>query len=290
MIGYCIICNKSFEKVRKNHLCCSKECNVRKQNLKKKEQVKIKNASLSERICKCRTCQNSFKPTSRKKNFCSKRCADLEGRYAWKDRNKNRYIQGERIRKNAKYEREPAYREDKKNRSNKNYHKKSRDEKRELSRLNRERQDPEKRKKYFRDYSKTRSQKDLKFKIANDLRSRVRSAIKNDSGVKSVKTIDLIGCSVKDLIKFLEDQFIKDMNWDNWKRDGWHIDHIRPCNSFNLRDENQQKVAFNWRNLKPIWGYENMSKNDQWNKRMENDWKENMKKLGWKGDLYLIYK
>ena len=35
MIGSCIICNKSFEMVRKNHLCCSKECNVKK-NLKKK--------------------------------------------------------------------------------------------------------------------------------------------------------------------------------------------------------------------------------------------------------------
>jgi hypothetical protein len=48
------------------------------------------------------------------------------------------------------------------------------------------------------------------------------------------------------------------MSWDNYGK--WHVDHIRPCASFDLSDKEQVLQCFNWRNLQPMWASENMSK------------------------------
>ena len=48
------------------------------------------------------------------------------------------------------------------------------------------------------------------------------------------------------------------MSWENYGE--WHIDHIIPLNYFNLFDESELYVAWNWRNLQPLWESENCSK------------------------------
>ena len=52
------------------------------------------------------------------------------------------------------------------------------------------------------------------------------------------------------------------MNWDN-HGSYWHIDHVRPCASFNMLDEDDIKLCFNWRNVRPIEKTLNLSKNDK---------------------------
>ena len=54
------------------------------------------------------------------------------------------------------------------------------------------------------------------------------------------------------------------MSWDNWSIKGWHIDHIRPCSSFDLSDPTQQKECFHYTNLQPLWASENLKKNNKW--------------------------
>ena len=40
----------------------------------------------------------------------------------------------------------------------------------------------------------------------------------------------------------------------------WYIDHIKPGNSFNLVDLEEQKICFHYTNLQPLWKLDNLSK------------------------------
>jgi len=107
--------------------------------------------------------------------------------------------------------------------------------------------------------------KDILFKIRLYLSNRLRAVLKRNSKLES--TIKLIGCSVKQLKIHLESQFKPGMSWSNygsgWNGRGmkeWHIDHIRPCASFDLRKLSEQRKCFHYTNLQPLWAEENLSK------------------------------
>jgi len=72
----------------------------------------------------------------------------------------------------------------------------------------------------------------------------------------------LVGYSIEDLKNHLESQFTKGMNWGNYGKHGWHIDHIRPVSDFNFvsPDDPDFKVCWSLWNLQPMWGKKNMSK------------------------------
>lgn len=72
------------------------------------------------------------------------------------------------------------------------------------------------------------------------------------------QTIKLIGCSIEQLKQHLEKQFKLGMSWFNYGK--WHVDHIKPCASFDLTDIEQQKQCFNYTNLQPLWAEENLVK------------------------------
>lgn len=41
---------------------------------------------------------------------------------------------------------------------------------------------------------------------------------------------------------------------------GWHIDHIKPTNKFNLLIKEEQCKCFNYTNLQPLWAEDNWLK------------------------------
>jgi len=53
------------------------------------------------------------------------------------------------------------------------------------------------------------------------------------------------------------------MSWEN--RSEWHVDHRIPCNAFDLSDPEQQRLCFWYRNLQPLWGFDNLSKSNNYN-------------------------
>ncbi len=103
-------------------------------------------------------------------------------------------------------------------------------------------------------------QNDPAYAFARRLRGRVGKAVKVQYAEKARKTIDLIGCSVPRLLRHLEKLFLPGMNWDNYGRYGWHIDHIIPCASFDLSRPDHQKKCFHFSNLRPAWSRHNEGK------------------------------
>jgi hypothetical protein len=93
-------------------------------------------------------------------------------------------------------------------------------------------------------------------KIAHNLRSRIGVALKRN--VKSKKTVELLGCTIKEFWKYLENTFKPGMNKTNYGE--WHIDHIKPCISFDLSKPEEQAKCFHYTNLQPLWAHENLSK------------------------------
>jgi hypothetical protein len=98
--------------------------------------------------------------------------------------------------------------------------------------------------------------------IKMSLHVRLYDAVKRQKGIKSAKTIELIGCQVDELLEHLGSQFTEGMTWENYGQ--WHIDHIRPCASFDLTDLEQQKICFHWTNLQPLWATDNIKKGSKY--------------------------
>ena len=140
---------------------------------------------------------------------------------------------------------------------------------------------------YKKEWINDKRKNDLEFKILDNLRHRIKEAIKAGESYKSERTLKLLGCSIAKVKKHLESQFSSTMKWDNHGE--WHIDHIRPCSSFDLLDIDQQKLCFNWRNLQPLEGSENNAKRDIYNKTDETAWVKRIRDLGYEGELFLKY-
>jgi hypothetical protein len=127
--------------------------------------------------------------------------------------------------------------------------------------------------------AKVRLAKSPKHKMIKCLRDRVYHALKNGKGVKSKTTLQLLGCTVDQCKEYLTSLFQEGMTWENYGKYTWNIDHIIPCDHFNLLDEKEQEKCFHYTNLQPLWFKENNSKNN----KLPEDFKRRKwnKKLGW---------
>ena len=97
---------------------------------------------------------------------------------------------------------------------------------------------------------------DLFFKMKTLIRNRIRISIKR----KMTGKINLLGCSVEQLQRYIESLFQEGMSWENWSPNGWHLDHIKPLASFDLSQEAEILNAYNFNNLQPLWAKDNISK------------------------------
>jgi hypothetical protein len=109
-----------------------------------------------------------------------------------------------------------------------------------------------------REWRRHKRNTDVQFKLQVNLRKRLYMAVKKNA--KSGSAVRMLGCSIEFLKMHLESQFDDRMSWGNWSLDGWHIDHIYPLSSADLRDPIECAAALNWQNLRPVWGKENTSK------------------------------
>jgi hypothetical protein len=113
-------------------------------------------------------------------------------------------------------------------------------------------------KSYPAEYEKNRRKNDPEFRVRCNLKSRLYHAVKNQDIMKCSSTMDLTGCSAEELMSHLESQFTEGMTRDNYGK--WHVDHIKPCISFNLLLDAEQRKCFHYSNLQPLWAKDNLSK------------------------------
>jgi hypothetical protein len=77
--------------------------------------------------------------------------------------------------------------------------------------------------------------------------------------------MEYVGCTIDALREHLEKQFTDGMSWENQGK--WHVDHIRPCASFNLDNEIERHMCFHYTNLQPLWAFDNMSKHASYDEK-----------------------
>lgn len=75
----------------------------------------------------------------------------------------------------------------------------------------------------------------------------------------------LTGYTLKNLMYHLEFQFKPGMTWENYGKNGWHIDHIKPRSSFFYKCAQDQEFKQCWAlsNLQPLWASQNISKGNK---------------------------
>lgn len=104
-----------------------------------------------------------------------------------------------------------------------------------------------------------RLRKDIQFKIAHHLRTRLRQALSaNHPGSKNGSAVRNLGCSIAEFKIYIEEQLQPGMTWQNWTYDTWHLDHKKPLAAFDLSDPAQLREACHYTNLRPLWGTANM--------------------------------
>ena len=100
---------------------------------------------------------------------------------------------------------------------------------------------------------KRKSNKD--FQIKEVLRSKIHKLLK---GLKT-SYLKKLNCDFDTFKKWIEFQFEKDMNWENFGK-VWELDHIIPICKFNAIIEEDTNICFNWTNLQPLYKKENRTK------------------------------
>lgn len=117
------------------------------------------------------------------------------------------------------------------------------------------------RSKYSTNYEKKRKKTDPKFKILRNSRIRIYNFLIKENLHKTEKTISLLGCEIDTLKTHLESLFGEGMSWDNYGKNGWHIDHIIPLSS--ARTEQEIYELCHYTNLQPLWWYDNLKKSNK---------------------------
>lgn len=102
---------------------------------------------------------------------------------------------------------------------------------------------------------------DISFRLKILVWKRIYCALKANKGGK--RTEFIIGCTIQELKAHIESLFQPGMSWENWSKDGWHLDHILPLSSFDLTNPKELKKACHYNNLQPLWAKDNLSKSNK---------------------------
>ena len=101
-----------------------------------------------------------------------------------------------------------------------------------------------------------RHKEDPLFMLSLRFRRQCQRDVRN---IRPNKYMHLSGCIGKCMTKWIEYSFESDMNWGNYST-VWHIDHVVPITFFNLENEAEVNICFNWTNVRPAYKKKNKEK------------------------------
>lgn len=109
----------------------------------------------------------------------------------------------------------------------------------------------------IKEHKLERYRNEVRFKLMVILRRRLTCILKRKT--KTGSAVRDLGCTIDELKLYLESKFYPNpqtgemMTWENYKKDNWQIDHIRPLALFNFEDREELLKAVNYTNLQPLW-------------------------------------
>lgn len=240
----CPYCEKIFEKITHNKICCSRKCIQKLHNQKRIYGV---NRIYDEKS----KIANSLYYRKNKKRIQERNRLD----YLKNKRKRNEQQKQYRLKNNEKIKEKQ-----------KKYRLKNKEKRKKYDIINKEKikewtkEYRKKNRKKINERRKKRMQSDINYKLSEYFRVRIREILFNQKTIKSAKTAQLLGCSWNEARIHIQSKFKEGMTWENHGIYGWHIDHIVPCSFFDLKDPEQQKKCFHYTNLQPLWWHENLSK------------------------------
>jgi hypothetical protein len=100
-----------------------------------------------------------------------------------------------------------------------------------------------------RKYQNNRRKNDINYRLKDVMGTSLNNYLHSK---KQNKVINYLGCTINELKTHLKNQFVPEMNWDNYG-DVWEIDHIIPVSSFDFTVEDNIFKCWNFSNLQPLF-------------------------------------
>lgn len=112
-------------------------------------------------------------------------------------------------------------------------------------------------------------QTDPIFKFKNCIRCNLKDSFRNGGYKKSYKSQKLLGCTLLQFKKFIQNKFKVWMTWQNYGKSGWVFDHIVPLAICSVLETDQQqieciRILCHYSNYQPLGHIENSSKKDNY--------------------------
>jgi len=113
-------------------------------------------------------------------------------------------------------------------------------------------------------YSVSRQQADKR--LRKSVSNLIRDCVAKHSAFKEGSFPKYVDWTVAEFKKHLESKFQPGMTWDNYGRNGWHIDHRIPDSWFKYSSTSDEGFKSSWSldNLQPMWEKPNCSKGNRY--------------------------
>lgn len=100
---------------------------------------------------------------------------------------------------------------------------------------------------------KLRLKNNKKYRLNHYMSTATYDCLKKEKNCRSWKL--LVDYTTEELKVHLESKFTKGMTWENYGKNGWHIDHIIPKSLFKFDSYNHPAFKACWalENLQPLW-------------------------------------